>query len=895
MAYICLSIILPSYIKKLTFPKVLVFLLFLWSSTLQGQFKPSDYLQKAEAVKTLNDGYQTINPCLSSDGNQIWFTKNNHPKSLGGSSDQDIWTAQRNSDGWSKPTNLLKGLNSEVNDLIIGQSMGQLIFSLYTNRTSGAPINEIRAYEVLEGEYVLDHVIAFPEIELKSQFFGFFVPEDESFLLISMNGEFSFGKEDIYVVLRTEKGWSEPIHTGARINTSGFEMSPFMSTDGKHMFFASEGHNSYGSADIFVSVRLDDTWQNWSKPQILGPNINSEKFEAYFTISNAQNEAYFVSNRDGHTGFLHSISYKPNEEVDMTVHPSASGFIRMEKLPAMNVRLNLIDENDKIIQSVTTNDEGYFNLQSFLPDRDYKIAIDDSIRQDLSTADIFLTNDLGEKMIFMNENELGLFGFKVLSGEKIEEVSKLENLASNGRVVDRPTTISGKVAMFGTLNEKLKLQVVDENSKIVEEILTDEDGYFQFSTNSSEKSYFLSVDAETQGLVDVYEIFLTNDNPDEDIIVTKTDRHLFEFRALSDGSEKGIERLVEHDKDMSKSFFDQYGFQPARINSALSGYLKSGKLPLISAEISLIDDQDKTVDRAITDEEGRFVFTESIPEGDYTLQLDSEQEASLGESEIFLAKNPQDIVFYLEDSRTGVFAFKKLAQQRPMTLYSLKSETESGYVVSDAPAKLRGKFEYKKLPKSGVRLKLMDEQENIIQITEVDENGNFEFEKYTVNENYFISVEDGEGLSDIYEIYLSGQQKNVLVNRTNKYVFAFSVLPSQAIMLSKSYENDAPLGFQSRLADDGEIDELKGYFEYDLNDFNGGHFSVLDAFVASFNSGVAAKLRISNGAIQNGKFIAESIEASELAPILNYLKVAGVSQPHLRIDLSASDQVILSN
>jgi len=108
-----------------------------------------------------------------------------------------------------------------------------------------------------------------------------------------------------------------------------------------------------------------------------------------------------------------------------------------------------------------------------------------------------------------------------------------------------------------------------------------------------------------------------------------------------------------------------------------------------------------------------------------------------------------------------------------MRLDSLKSETESGYVVSDAPAKLRGKFEYKKLPKSGVRLKLMDEQENIIQITEVDENGNFEFEKYTVNENYFISVEDGEGLSDIYEIYLSGQQKNVLVNRTNKYVFAF--------------------------------------------------------------------------------------------------------------------------
>ena len=42
-------------------------------------------------------------------------------------------------------------------------------------------------------------------------------------------------------------------------------------------------------------------------------------------------------------------------------------------------------------------------------------------------------NDLGEKMVFMNEEELGMFGFKVISGNTIEGIGEFEEMARPGK------------------------------------------------------------------------------------------------------------------------------------------------------------------------------------------------------------------------------------------------------------------------------------------------------------------------------------------------------------------------------------------------------------------------------------------------------------------------------
>ena len=66
----------------------------------------------------------------------------------------------------------------------------------------------------------------------------------------------------------------------------------------KLLFFASNGHEGYGDADIFMSRRLYDSWGIWSDPINLGSNINSSAFDAYFFLYDNK-EVYFASNRGG--------------------------------------------------------------------------------------------------------------------------------------------------------------------------------------------------------------------------------------------------------------------------------------------------------------------------------------------------------------------------------------------------------------------------------------------------------------------------------------------------------------------------------------------------------------------------------------------------------------------
>ena len=47
-----------------------------------------------------------------------------------------------------------------------------------------------------------------------------------------------------------------------------------------------------------MSKRLDDTWQNWTEPVNLGPQINSSAWDAYFTIPASGDYFYMIRNGD---------------------------------------------------------------------------------------------------------------------------------------------------------------------------------------------------------------------------------------------------------------------------------------------------------------------------------------------------------------------------------------------------------------------------------------------------------------------------------------------------------------------------------------------------------------------------------------------------------------------
>ena len=71
--------------------------------------------------------------------------------------------------------------------------------------------------------------------------------------------------------------WSEPLNIGSNVNTAADESAPFLAADDKTLYFSSNGYPGYGGHDIYVTTRLDDTWLNWTDPQNMGPDINTDQ------------------------------------------------------------------------------------------------------------------------------------------------------------------------------------------------------------------------------------------------------------------------------------------------------------------------------------------------------------------------------------------------------------------------------------------------------------------------------------------------------------------------------------------------------------------------------------------------------------------------------------------
>src|SRR5690606_35751045 len=121
----------------------------------------------------------------------------------------------------------------------------------------------------------------------------------DSIMVLHADREGGHGGADLYVSFRRDDGtWSEPLDLGPDVNTPGHEITPYLAADGVTLYFSSDGRGGLGGHDVFVTRRLDDTWQRWSEPENLGPRVNTDGFDAYFVAPAVDDYAYLASTTD---------------------------------------------------------------------------------------------------------------------------------------------------------------------------------------------------------------------------------------------------------------------------------------------------------------------------------------------------------------------------------------------------------------------------------------------------------------------------------------------------------------------------------------------------------------------------------------------------------------------
>jgi outer membrane protein OmpA-like peptidoglycan-associated protein len=103
-----------------------------------------------------------------------------------------------------------------------------------------------------------------------------------------------FGGSDLYYSIWKDERWEDPVNLGPVINTKGNESYPFITPSGE-LFFSSDGLSGHGGKDIFFSLYVDSTWLT---PVNLDPPINS-KFDDFGIVTDTLfHKGYFSSNRD---------------------------------------------------------------------------------------------------------------------------------------------------------------------------------------------------------------------------------------------------------------------------------------------------------------------------------------------------------------------------------------------------------------------------------------------------------------------------------------------------------------------------------------------------------------------------------------------------------------------
>lgn len=198
------------------------------------------------------------------------------------------------------------------------------------------------------------------------------------------------GGKDIYVATKNDQNeWSKPKNLDVA-NTRFDEDGPYVSRDGKTLYFSSKGHNSMGGFDFFKLDLTDDKAQPVRMPE----PYNSLADDIFIDISNDERHGFISSNRNGSIGDMDifEIFYKPFQtkfeglavyENDQS--PAAAEIVIIDKETSQEVarvtpdaqtgKYNVMLENNKTyVFNVNGNEEHQaFSNELHVPEQDRDI------------------------------------------------------------------------------------------------------------------------------------------------------------------------------------------------------------------------------------------------------------------------------------------------------------------------------------------------------------------------------------------------------------------------------------------------------------------------------------------------------------------------------------------
>lgn len=269
----------------------------------------------------VNSSAGELHPLITADGKTLYYVRDGHSANF---STQDVWYSEKNGDTWGaaqhpgEPLNM-RGKNSGVSNVSTDGNQLLIRGAFEDGEYVGSGLSVLERNKKGEWKYPRKlEIVNYKKYSDMGSYNNSVLTPDGKHILFAFSDDKNNGNHDLYVshlVMRDKwqkpasikdftkfvskalnhNTWTEPEKIKALSIYEYTEMSPFMAADGVTMYYSSNMPGGFGNNDIYMTKRLDDTWQNWSKPVNLGSTVNSNDWDAYYTLDARGEEAYLTS------------------------------------------------------------------------------------------------------------------------------------------------------------------------------------------------------------------------------------------------------------------------------------------------------------------------------------------------------------------------------------------------------------------------------------------------------------------------------------------------------------------------------------------------------------------------------------------------------------------------
>ncbi|MGB0522774.1 MAG: OmpA family protein [Flammeovirgaceae bacterium] len=310
----------------------------------------------------INTEHSEHSPLISQDGQTLIYTSRGHgvtgnKLAYDGDFYEDIYRVTlKNDSTWSTPEKISQILNTKSHDAScqLFDNGNQML--IYRWKSNG---DLYLAQKISNNQWGDAKRLPKGTINTRHYESHGFITEDGNSLFFASNRGNIRGDLDIYVSTKDASGeWGKPEKLSDHVNSPYDDDSPFVTPDGKELYFSSRGRNSMGGFDVFRSV-WDETAKAWGPAENMGEPVNTPEDDIYLVWQSNGLEGYFSSNRVAGEG--EKDIYRFGKVFPVRLEGIV--YSKETKLPLPNIKLDFSNKAYQVDYKSMTDEKGNYALE----------------------------------------------------------------------------------------------------------------------------------------------------------------------------------------------------------------------------------------------------------------------------------------------------------------------------------------------------------------------------------------------------------------------------------------------------------------------------------------------------------------------------------------------------